>query len=436
MRRWTGRAGWSVADQALFVLPNFALNLLLARWLTPAEYGAFAVAYQVFLVIGTLHDAFLLEPMQVFSHSRHRDRLGDYTNIVVHGQWAFSAFLTISLLLTACAVSKFGDAALARAFLGLALAGPFILWLWLMRRACYARLRPRLAASTAGLYVLLMSVGIGVLCAAGALTLTTALLALGLSSAAAALSLTLRLGVRPFPPRPAGQLARMARIEHWRYGRWASANGLLAAAPAMLYYTILPLWGGLEAAATLRALLNLMLPLIHLTYALNALLLPTLVRQRDSGLLPRTAQRVAMLFGSVALAYVIVVAAAGGPVIAFLYDGRYTDAAPLLWVLGLWHVLMLVGRVVSVAVRALERPDQAFWAQLGACLCWCTAGVWAVAAQGIAGVGIAGIVGALVMLFVLAAQQRAFPPDRLSLNRLGSSRLASLPSAERSRADG
>jgi len=45
---WTGKGGLAVVDQALFAGSNFLLSILLARWLTPAEYGAFAVADAVF----------------------------------------------------------------------------------------------------------------------------------------------------------------------------------------------------------------------------------------------------------------------------------------------------------------------------------------------------------------------------------------------------
>ena len=42
-RKWIARGTWAVADQGFFAAGSVLLNVLLARWLAPQEYGAFAV---------------------------------------------------------------------------------------------------------------------------------------------------------------------------------------------------------------------------------------------------------------------------------------------------------------------------------------------------------------------------------------------------------
>ena len=37
----------ALADQALFAGSNFILNIVLARWLSPNDYGAFGVAFSM-----------------------------------------------------------------------------------------------------------------------------------------------------------------------------------------------------------------------------------------------------------------------------------------------------------------------------------------------------------------------------------------------------
>jgi hypothetical protein len=41
---WFKKGSLAVLDQGLFSGANFIVNILLARWLAPEEYGAFAVA--------------------------------------------------------------------------------------------------------------------------------------------------------------------------------------------------------------------------------------------------------------------------------------------------------------------------------------------------------------------------------------------------------
>jgi hypothetical protein len=75
--RSIGKPGWAVIDQALFAFSNFALNLLLARWLSPNEYGIFADDYTALLLIATLHTALLTDPMLEIGPGKYRDRLSN-----------------------------------------------------------------------------------------------------------------------------------------------------------------------------------------------------------------------------------------------------------------------------------------------------------------------------------------------------------------------
>ena len=60
---WTTRGFWAVVDQALFAVSNLIINVLLARWLSPQEYGAFVTAYVVLILVGVAHGGLLIEPM-------------------------------------------------------------------------------------------------------------------------------------------------------------------------------------------------------------------------------------------------------------------------------------------------------------------------------------------------------------------------------------
>ena len=52
---WTTRGFWAIVDQALFALSNLLINVLLARWLSPREYGAFVTAYVVLVLVSVAH---------------------------------------------------------------------------------------------------------------------------------------------------------------------------------------------------------------------------------------------------------------------------------------------------------------------------------------------------------------------------------------------
>ena len=45
---------------------NFLIGVLLGRWLLPEQYGAYALAFAVFLLLSYLHQALLCEPPESF----------------------------------------------------------------------------------------------------------------------------------------------------------------------------------------------------------------------------------------------------------------------------------------------------------------------------------------------------------------------------------
>ena len=64
-RSWIFRGGLAVADQGLISGSNFLLSVLLARWLSAEQYGAYALGYSLFLLAAGFHQALLIEPMSV-----------------------------------------------------------------------------------------------------------------------------------------------------------------------------------------------------------------------------------------------------------------------------------------------------------------------------------------------------------------------------------
>lgn len=138
---WAKRGGLTVLDQGLFSGANFLVFILLARWLVPEEYGAFVVAYSIFLFFAVFHTAVLTEPMMVLGVGRYSGNLPMYLGFLLYGHMAISAFIALLLALGAFMTARLGSAAMSQALGGLAIAAPFLLLLWLARRACYVKSR-------------------------------------------------------------------------------------------------------------------------------------------------------------------------------------------------------------------------------------------------------------------------------------------------------
>jgi O-antigen/teichoic acid export membrane protein len=74
------------------------------------------------------------------------------------------------------------------------------------------------------------------------------------------------------------------------------------------------------------------------------------------------------------------------PLIDWLYDGRYTGYAWLIWVLALVPIIAGVAEVQSTVLRALGRVDLVFWASVVSTVVALTVGVGALFMLGLSGV--------------------------------------------------
>ena len=127
---WTGKALYSLFDQACFSGSMLVLNILLARWTSPEEYGAFAVIFALFLILAGIHNALIVEPMTVFGAQQEPEQLPRFLgqvyflHAVVILAIAVVAFIIV-LFLTAEALSGPKGA--------LVITTPLILCFWTAR---------------------------------------------------------------------------------------------------------------------------------------------------------------------------------------------------------------------------------------------------------------------------------------------------------------
>ena len=125
--RWVAKGAWAVLDQGVFALSNFGINIVMARWLAPRDYGAFTLAYSVFLLLGTVHSALLVEPMMVFGAGKYREKFPDYLSLLMRGHWLITAAASLLLGAIATGLILAGQRIVGVPVVALAAVTPFIL---------------------------------------------------------------------------------------------------------------------------------------------------------------------------------------------------------------------------------------------------------------------------------------------------------------------
>jgi O-antigen/teichoic acid export membrane protein len=411
---WATKGGFAILDQGLFAGTNFLVNILLARLLTPAEYGAFALAYSIFLLFSTFHTAIFTEPMTIFGSGKYAKELKKYLGILVRLHLAVTLPSGLILLGAAFVVGRIYSPLVERALLGIGLAAPFILLLWLARRAFYIRVQPEWSAVGGALYLLLVLGLINVMRGGHRLSAVTAFLGMGAGAIVVSVFLLLRLGLSWKVPHGNPTVA-MVTADHWRYGRWSLATAGVTWFPSNVYYALLPVWIGLEGSGALRAFANLTLPLMHTIGALSVLLLPLLVRVRQGAgtrAMTRTLKSYLALFFSGSAVYLALLWIFRAEAFHLIYAGKYQEYGPWpLILVGILPFSASLTMVLACALRALEHPDWIFWSYVGSSVVALAAGVPLAAVYGVCG-ALGGLLlsslttGMLMFLFYRRASRR------------------------------
>jgi len=361
---WVSKGSLALLDQGLISGSNFAIGILLARWLVPQQFGAYALAFSIFLFLYGFHDALLLEPMSVLGPTTYAKCLPAYLGKLI--KLHFVLALSFSGLVAAgIAVLHYftSDPALPSALWGVALVTPLILFFWLCRRATYLRLAPAMAVGGASAYFVVAMGLLFLIKTLGHLSTFTAFFIQSLAATVAACLLLASL--RPQLDSRSGPTTSEVVREHWRYGRWVVGTQFVYWLSGSAYYLISAAFLRMQDVAALRALQNFTSPFAQFITAVSLLLLPwSSARFAEEGpvLFRRRIRQITLLFVAVASGYYAALWLFGEKLIRIFYAGRYTEYAHLLPLLAAPVLVLAVAQGNSIAVQAMQSPSNVLFA--------------------------------------------------------------------------
>ncbi|MEM6394091.1 MAG: hypothetical protein AAF797_15095 [Planctomycetota bacterium] len=373
--RWLGHGLFALLDQGLYAAGQFAVQILLARLLPEADYGAFAVGYALLILVGAVHRSFLTEPMLVFGSGRYHRQLPAYLQQLLRSHLKLTSSFTLIMLGCAAVAYTNHQTALAEALAAFSIAQLAILLPWMLRDAAYINTQPRAAAIASGLYCVAVVLGLAMLQVTGTLRIASAIAVMAGASAVACAYLIPALGIPLKPNRAQPKRFRPALARHRRYGKWAAPNNLIRFLPEHLPFLILPVLLSYADNAGYKAMNNLTVPFVLFTASMSALTLPVLVRKLQD---PGFNRLLTTLTLGVALPPLVcwpLIAGLADGYIPLIYDNKFLDDTHLLWVLGAVPVVAAVHTLLHAAFKAAEQPQHVFPCAAAGCLvllaaCW------------------------------------------------------------------
>jgi len=401
------KGGFAIADQGLISGSNFAISILLARWLGADQYGAYAVAFGIFVLLSLVYQALVLEPMAVFGGSSYHNCLKQYLSTLLRIHLVISVSLCVVLGISAVVLHSFSHAGgLAGAMAGVTIASPCVLVFGLARRMFYLELSPAEAAAGSLIYCCLIMAALFVAFRHGLLSPFSAFLLIAFGAFGTGVAMWIRMRAK-LPPGEAGPSLSETWSRHWGYGRWALASSVAGWIPANIYYPLISSFHGMAASGQLKALMNLTLPLEQVKAALSMLFLPyaarVAARKDGSGATALTAQMTLLAFAG-AVVYWALILPFPKYVFHLMYSGKYLDVVHLLPIVAIGSIVWSAAYGPAIALRGMEAPDLVFKAFAVATIGSLVIGVpatWFFGLQGAIWGGNLADFSSLIMVFVV-----------------------------------
>jgi O-antigen/teichoic acid export membrane protein len=359
LRSWGTRGGLAILDQGAYSGSNFILNIILARWLTQQDYGAFSVAFSLVLFFSSFHNAIQLEPMSIIGPANYSEDLDEFLHAQIRLNFIITIPIALLLFMIGFVLQFIGtiDSWMSRVLISAGLALPFIFFLWVVRRTFYVRRQLKGALFSSVLYAFLV---LGGLFVAHRFGLESSLTGFGLMGAASLLSgLITLLWWRKGLAR-GKMFVQMNKVmsSHWHFGKWALAAAALAVAAGQVQILLTASMIDLEAAGAFRAMQNFVLPMLQTISAISILGLPVLSAdfgRGDYSGLRRKGFTIAFSLTGMAFLYLIAMWLLAVPLDQWLYGGKYSAYIWLVAPFCLVPIFTSMETGFSLTLRSIQK---------------------------------------------------------------------------------
>ncbi|MCC6424991.1 MAG: polysaccharide biosynthesis C-terminal domain-containing protein [Phycisphaerales bacterium] len=349
---------WSLADQGVVSVGNFATNILLARNVAEHDYGVFAILFGILLFLNSVHSAFVTYPLSV---------KGAMIDLPGLRQLAGHSLLLSGLLsLPLMGAATIAAIVLKRGDLAVWLCGAMLFWQLqeTLRRALMAHLRYREAIWGDAIHFLGQSAVIFLFAYWGELNLHLAFVAMCVAAALGAGVQGLQLGICWV----GRQQWRKFVLISWDLGRWMLLSSLVSVVSLQVVPWVLAYFYGVDEAGRLAAITTILGVIHPVLFGIGSLIVPAASRALMRG--PRAAWRVGIkytLLGSVLVTpYYLLVAAMPVLVLEVFYGvgSPYEDLTLALRMLVVCHAVDFLGTMLGSVLGGMGHSRWFFIANL------------------------------------------------------------------------
>jgi len=362
--KWGKRVGFSILDQGLFSGANFLLNILLARWLTPEEYGAFAVAFSGFLISFGFYNSLILDPLMVFGSTKSESIFPDY----IKKMMLLQTCINISIFVILFLIGVVSKGSFRTALIGMSVYTPLVLSIWFLRSIFYVNFHPRKATAISLIYSVLL---LGTLIALGVsnqLTLLVAFICLSTSGA-----ITTILGLLFIISLHKKQIITKVItwkefiFETWKYSRWILVTTAFDGIAYLAYPPLVSVLIGVDEAGAFKGIQNFVNPIQQYFVAVYLLIMPILSKRKgtnDYYIFHRSFIVITLI---PTIIYTLFILIFPSQVISFIYNNSFYQN--FVWIVPYFSLFSIIlwGRYITTTfIRAEKTSISLLYGKIGA----------------------------------------------------------------------
>jgi O-antigen/teichoic acid export membrane protein len=396
------RTGYLAAfDQGLISVSNFLAAVYLARYISPTEFGVYAVGFLALHLVRAFQEGLVVQPISALGAAMDARSFRPYASA--------TAILQILLAVATALLAVVGGWLLTR--LGNDTAGPAVFGLWFafltwssqefIRRTFYARGDVVSAVFNTSLASLVRLGALFWFGSRGELSGGAGLDAIGWG-ALAAIPLGLWQARTYWTRRSASLVETMRR--NWAFGRWVLGGTLANWASLELYPILTAGMISFAAAGAYRALQNPVAPVHVLLRATDTLLTPRAARtysRHGYGGLRRTLRFTYLIAGLPILGLLVAVSLYPRLLLSLLYGDTYLPYSQGMVLMAVFYGLWFLYWPLMSAFKAVRRTVPIFVANLVALGTMSTLGLWAIRRWGVYGTIVGQALNALIVAAIL-----------------------------------
>jgi O-antigen/teichoic acid export membrane protein len=399
---------WGLLDQGLASGVNFFTLVLVARALTPRDFGYFVLAFTMLQSAGRLQAALIAGAHNVLGVRRRGTDYVRYTSTILALEGVFTGGAVVVVLVATGIAAAFG---FTQTVVFIAAMPALVSWQLqdLTRRILYTERRLRGAFTNdlvtyGGLACLL-----ALLARADALSAERAMYAL-----AAAFSVGALIGLWQLRTSYAATYDATSARETWTFGKWLGAAEASYWFSSQFYVYLAGAVLSSAASGVLKAGQTLLGPIVVFqTFYTN--FLPVKFAHgdpRENLPLTRVMRTSYRVIVPITVAYCALVAAAAGPLLRLVYGTEFAGAVTVVRLFALYYVILALSLVITAALTARELTRDIFLANAGGGLLSVGFGWILLVEWGVAGAVVGMIVSWIVITALLARAHLVAPFER------------------------